>query len=209
MSLATQTGKGTAVITGASTGIGAVYASRLARMGYDLIIIARNHNRLNQMASHITADTARSVEVLAADLGDAQQLAAVEKKLRSDASITLLVNNAGVGTHTPLLSSDVDQMQAMINLNVVALTRLTYSVVLVLSREVWVPSPIFHRLSALRRNCLTACTAAQRPLFWPSVSHSIMNSLKRAFTFRPCCRERQQHRSGTTAVYPLNNSISQ
>ena len=129
MSVATQPGKGTAVITGASTGIGAVYASRLARMGYDLIIIARNHNRLNQMASHITADTARNVEVLATDLGDAQQLAALEKKLRADASITLLVNNAGVGTHTPLLSSDVDQMQAMINLNVVALTRLTYSVV--------------------------------------------------------------------------------
>jgi len=129
MSLTTNPGKGTAVITGASKGIGAVYASRLAHMGYDLIIIARNHNRLNQMASHITADTARSVEVLAADLGDTQQLAAVERKLRADASITLLVNNAGVGTHTPLLSSDVDQMQAMINLNVVALTRLTYSVV--------------------------------------------------------------------------------
>lgn len=129
MSLATQSAKGTAVITGASTGIGAIYASRLARIGYDLIIIARNHHRLNQMASHITADTARNVEVLAADLGDAQQLAAVERRLRDDASITLLVNNAGVGTHTPLLTSDVDQMQAMINLNVVALTRLTYSVV--------------------------------------------------------------------------------
>lgn len=95
MSVATQPGKGTAVITGASTGIGAVYASRLARMGYDLTIIARNHNRLNQMASHITADTARNVEVLATDLGDAQQLAALEKKLRADDSITLLVNNAG------------------------------------------------------------------------------------------------------------------
>ena len=92
MSLATQPGKGTAVITGASTGIGAVYASRLARMGYDLIIIARNHNLLNQMASHITADTARNVEVVTTDLGDAQQLAALEKKLRADASITLLVN---------------------------------------------------------------------------------------------------------------------
>lgn len=81
------------------------------------------------MASHITADTARNVEVVAADLGDAEQLNALEKKLRDDASITLLVNNAGTGTHTPLLSSDVDQMQAMINLNVVALTRLTYAVV--------------------------------------------------------------------------------
>ena len=67
--------------------------------------------------------------MVAADLGDAEQLNALEKKLRDDASITLLVNNAGTGTHTPLLSSDVDQMQAMINLNVVALTRLTYAVV--------------------------------------------------------------------------------
>jgi short-subunit dehydrogenase len=81
MNIATQPGKGTAVITGASTGIGAIYANRLARMGYDLIIIARNHNRLNQMASHITADTARNVE-LAADLGDAQQLAPGEKTAR-------------------------------------------------------------------------------------------------------------------------------
>jgi len=129
MTIATQPHKGTAVITGASTGIGAIYANRLARMGYDLIIVARNHNRLNQMASHITADTARNVEAVAADLNDAQQLQALEAKLREDASITLLVNNAGVGTHTPLLSSDVDQMEAMINLNVTALTRLTYAVV--------------------------------------------------------------------------------
>lgn len=129
MTIATQPHKGTAVITGASTGIGAIYANRLARMGYDLIIVARNQNRLNQMASHITADTARNVEAVAADLNDAQQLRALEAKLREDASITLLVNNAGVGTHTPLLSSDVDQMEAMINLNVTALTRLTYAVV--------------------------------------------------------------------------------
>ncbi|WP_038904659.1 SDR family NAD(P)-dependent oxidoreductase [Dickeya zeae] len=129
MTFATQPSKGTAVITGASTGIGSVYANRLAHMGYDLIIVARNHNRLNQMASRITADTARNVEVVAADLGDAQQLALLERKLRDDASITLLVNNAGMGTHTPLLSSDVDHMQTMINLNVTALTRLTYAVV--------------------------------------------------------------------------------
>ncbi|SCC27943.1 SDR family NAD(P)-dependent oxidoreductase [Kosakonia oryziphila] len=129
MNIATQHHKGTAVITGASTGIGAIYANRLARMGYDLIIIARNHNRLNRMASHITADTSRNVEAIAADLNDPQQLRALEARLREDASITLLVNNAGVGTHTPLLSSEVDRMEVMINLNVTALTRLTYAVV--------------------------------------------------------------------------------
>ena len=129
MNIATQHHKGTAVITGASTGIGAIYANRLARMGYDLIIVARNHNRLNQMASHITADTSRNVEAIASDLNDPQQLRALEARLREDASITLLVNNAGVGTHTPLLGSEIDRMEAMINLNVTALTRLTYAVV--------------------------------------------------------------------------------
>lgn len=129
MSHSTHTSRGTAVITGASTGMGAIYAGRLARMGYDLIIVARNHNRLNQIASHITADTSRSVEVVAADLNDSAQLAALEEKIRQDASITLLVNNAGIGTHTPLLESDVDRMEAMIGLNITALTRLTYAVV--------------------------------------------------------------------------------
>lgn len=121
--------KGTAVVTGASTGMGALYAAKLAKMGYDLVIVARNHNRLNQMASQITADSERNVEVVAADLNDSGQLAALENRLRNDASITLLVNNAGIGTHTQLIDSDVERMTAMINLNVVALTRLTYSVV--------------------------------------------------------------------------------
>jgi uncharacterized protein len=121
--------KGTAVVTGASTGMGALYAARLARMGYDLIMVARNHNRLNQLASHITADTERTVEAVAVDLNDAHQLVSLEEKLRGDASITLLVNNAGMGTHTALLDSDVEQMNTMINLNVTALTRLTYAVV--------------------------------------------------------------------------------
>ncbi|UQY45775.1 SDR family NAD(P)-dependent oxidoreductase [Mixta hanseatica] len=129
MTQQTQKDRGTAVVTGASTGMGALYAARLARMGYDLIIVARNHNRLNQLAEHITTDSGRSVEVVAADLADLTQLAAVEEKLRQDASITLLVNNAGIGTHLPLLQSEADKMTAMINLNVIALTRLTYAVV--------------------------------------------------------------------------------
>ncbi|MFP7009807.1 SDR family NAD(P)-dependent oxidoreductase [Klebsiella variicola] len=129
MNTMSEPAKGTAVVTGASTGMGALYAAKLARMGYDLIIVARNHNRLNQMASHITADSERNVEVVAADLNDSGQLAALENRLRNDASITLLVNNAGIGTHTPLVDSDVEKMTAMINLNVVALTRLTYAVV--------------------------------------------------------------------------------
>ncbi|WP_025599333.1 SDR family NAD(P)-dependent oxidoreductase [Burkholderia sp. WSM2230] len=125
----TEAYKGTALITGASSGIGAIYADRLAKRGYDLILVARNRERLAALSTRITSETRRSVEILDADLNDKAGLAAVEAKLKQDASITLLVNNAGVGTHTPLLDSDVDAMQRMIDLNVSALTRLTYAAV--------------------------------------------------------------------------------
>jgi short-subunit dehydrogenase len=125
----TQHHQGTALITGASSGIGAVYAHRLARRGYDLILVARNHDRLRNLAEHLTTQTRQVVEVLAADLCTASDLATVEAKLREDASITLLVNNAGVGTHTPLLDSDVERMTRMIDLNVTAVTRLAYAAV--------------------------------------------------------------------------------
>jgi uncharacterized protein len=120
---------GTALITGASTGIGATYADRLARRGYDLILVARNRERLDTLARRITNETQRSVEVLPADLNDRADLARVENKLRSDASITMLVNNAGTAAVTPLASSNVDQLQSMIELNVTALMRLTAAAV--------------------------------------------------------------------------------
>jgi short-subunit dehydrogenase len=125
----TEAYKGTALITGASSGMGAIYADRLARRGYDLVLVARSRERLAALSSRITTETRRSVEILDADLGDKAGLAAVEAKLKQDASITLLVNNAGVGTHTPLVDSDVDAMQRLIDLNVSALTRLTYAAV--------------------------------------------------------------------------------
>ncbi|AWM28376.1 SDR family NAD(P)-dependent oxidoreductase [Sinorhizobium fredii] len=125
----TQHSKGTALITGASSGIGAIYADRLARRGYDLILVARNSARLNELAKRLTDETGRAVEVVAADLGNKADLGRVEQILQADASITLLVNNAGVGATAPLLASDVDKMEEMIALNVTALTRLTYAAV--------------------------------------------------------------------------------
>ena len=125
----TQTHRGTALITGASSGIGALYADRLARRGYDLVLVARNRERLNALAQDIGNRSGRAVEVFPADLGDPAALARVEAKLRSDASITLLVNNAGIGTHTPLLASDVDAMTRMVALNVTAPMRLSYAAV--------------------------------------------------------------------------------
>ena len=120
---------GTALITGASTGIGALYADRLARRGFDLILVARNRERLDQLARRISDETRRLVDVIPADLNDAADLARIESRLKADASVTLLVNNAGVGATTPLLGSDVDKMDAMIRLNITALTRLAYAAV--------------------------------------------------------------------------------
>jgi short-subunit dehydrogenase len=119
--------KGVAVVTGASSGIGAVYADRLARRGYDLILVARRAERLIELAGRLAAETGRSVETLTADLNDPAGLARVETRLRTDPRITLLVNNAGVGATAPLLDADVDEMTKLIALNTVAPTRLTYA----------------------------------------------------------------------------------
>lgn len=125
--MVTQVSPGTALITGASSGIGAVYAERLARRGYDLVLVARNRKRLEALADRISAQTHRYVEIIQADLGHSPDLARVEDKLRTDTRITLLVNNAGLGATAPLLNSDVEKMDEMVALNVRALMRLTYA----------------------------------------------------------------------------------
>jgi short-subunit dehydrogenase len=118
---------GTALVTGASSGIGAIYAERLARRGYNLILVARNRDRLEGLANRLTNETGRCIEIVTADLGSKADLARVEAVLRTDASITMLVNNAGVGATAPLLDSDIAKMDELIALNVGALTRLTYA----------------------------------------------------------------------------------
>lgn len=120
---------GTAVVTGASSGIGAVYADRLARRGYDLVLVARSADKLAEVAGRISAKTGRKVDILPADLANASDLARVEAFLGETPDITLLVNNAGLGGTLKLVDSDVDQMTSLIALNVTALTRLTYAIV--------------------------------------------------------------------------------
>ena len=118
---------GTALVTGASSGIGAVYADRLAKRGYDLILVARSGERLRALAARIVSETGRSVRPLVADLGKKAELAKVEAVLRDDPNVAMLVNNAGTAAVTPLLNSNIDEMEAMIALNVTALTRLAYA----------------------------------------------------------------------------------
>ena len=123
----TTNSKGTALVTGASSGIGAIYADRLARRGHDLVLVARSRDKLDALARRIADETGRGVETVAADLNDKADLKGVEDILRENQSITTLVNNAGFGAAAPLLAADVEQMAAMISLNVTALTRLTYA----------------------------------------------------------------------------------
>src|ERR1700760_4201593 len=107
MTSSTSSPKGTALITGASAGIGAIYADRLAKRGYDLILVARNADRLNALATRLTAETGRSVSTIAADLNDRAGLSKIENLLRDDKSITVLVNNAGVGSVASVLDGNV------------------------------------------------------------------------------------------------------
>jgi short-subunit dehydrogenase len=123
--MTTQSTQGTALITGASSGIGAVYADRLAHRGYDLILVARDEKRLTELAASLTSKTGRKVDILPADLTLKADLLRVEDRLRSDKSITALVNNAGFGATSKLVDSKIDDLENMILLNVTALTRLT------------------------------------------------------------------------------------
>ncbi|HEY2685096.1 MAG TPA: SDR family oxidoreductase [Steroidobacteraceae bacterium] len=118
---------GTALITGASSGIGAVYAERLARRGHDLVLVARNTGKLESLAGTLAKSTGRRVEVLSADLSNTGEVKRVAEFLQSRRDISLLVNNAGVGAGSPLLEADIDAMESMIALNTTAVTRLAYA----------------------------------------------------------------------------------
>jgi uncharacterized protein len=121
--MSASSSKGTALITGASTGIGAVYADRLARRGYDLILVARSQEKLSEVAARLEA-TGRRVETMAADLTRKEDVQRVAARLSTDATITALVNNAGTASVGKFLDSNIDELELMINLNVTALTRL-------------------------------------------------------------------------------------
>ncbi|CAM2151116.1 SDR family oxidoreductase [Pararobbsia alpina] len=120
--------KGTAVITGASTGIGATYADRLARRGYDLILVARNGQRLDAVAARLRSETGRTVQTIVADLTKRSDLEKVEHVLRTDATVSVLVNNAGTASLAPLGTADIDKLNSEIELNIVVPTRLSHAV---------------------------------------------------------------------------------
>jgi hypothetical protein len=112
-------------VTGASVGLGAAFARRLARDGYDLRLVARNRRQLEHLAAELHEAHGVRAEAVPADLTDAAALREVERALAHDAHLELLVNNAGFGTNGAFAALDADREEDEIRLNVVALTRLT------------------------------------------------------------------------------------
>jgi short-subunit dehydrogenase len=119
----------TVLITGASAGIGATYADRFARRGHDLVLVARDKLRLDSLAARLHADYGVAVDILPADLTDAADLAHVETRLREDARIGILVNNAGAVTGGGFSNPDLDAQENLIRLNVTSVVRLAGTVI--------------------------------------------------------------------------------
>ena len=117
----------TILITGASDGIGAVYADRFAKRGANLILVARRVDKLEALAAQLR-QTGVGVEVIAADLAKADDLGRIEARLRDDDAITALINNAGIAAEQSFVETDPDYLSGMIALNIVAVTRLSRAI---------------------------------------------------------------------------------
>jgi short-subunit dehydrogenase len=116
---------GTAIVTGASSGIGKVYANRLAARGYDLVLVARRQDRLMQIAKELEQRFSVAAEALVADLSTADGIAMVAQRLSDDAQVSLLVNNAGFSALRPLTQTPNDTIESMIGVNISAVTALS------------------------------------------------------------------------------------
>ena len=123
-----MTTQSSVLITGASSGIGATYAERFARRGHDLVLVARDNARLQTLAAHLCQEHGVAVDVVQADLTCTRDLEAVEARLREDATIGILINNAGVAQAGSFLEQTAQSLSDLITLNTTALTRLASAI---------------------------------------------------------------------------------
>lgn len=121
--------KKVALVTGASSGIGAVYADRLAARGYDLILVARRADRLEALCARVSKAHGIKAEPIVADLTKDQDLARIETVLSTNGDLRILVNNAGLARLAPAAQMPANDVASQIALNITALTRLTQAVV--------------------------------------------------------------------------------
>lgn len=118
----------TALITGPTAGIGASFAHQLARRGHDLVLVARDEQRLSSLAAELEREYGVAAEVLVADLSDRAALARVEARVADpDRPVDLLVNNAGFGLKAPFLENSVEDEQRMLDVLVTAVLRLSHA----------------------------------------------------------------------------------
>jgi short-subunit dehydrogenase len=128
--------RGTALVTGATAGIGRAFAHHLAARGHDLVIVARDERRLAEEADRLRASYGVAVEVLPADLTDREQLARVEARVGDrERPVDLLVNNAGFGLKERFVDNDVEEEQAMLDILVVAVMRLSHAALRAMSER--------------------------------------------------------------------------
>jgi short-subunit dehydrogenase len=200
--MSTGSGSRRALVTGASSGIGAAFAQRLAQEGFDLIVVARRRQRLEALAESLRHDAGVEVDVSATDLTDPDQLSELETVIAEDAALELLVNNAGFGGYRPFVELDPDVAEALIRVHVLTLTRLTRAalpgmvekgrgaVVNVASLLAFTgsipPQPLPHR----------ATYAAAKAYMSPSPRRSPTNSMAPACGFR--CSARVWSRPNST-----------
>ncbi|WP_330206166.1 SDR family NAD(P)-dependent oxidoreductase [Pseudomonas sp. AM14(2022)] len=118
----------TVLITGASTGIGAVYAERFAQRGHDLVLVARDQARLDTLAARLRSEHDVTVDVIPADLTQLADLSTVENRLRDDARIGILVNNAGAALSGNFIDQSTDSVAQLVALNTTALVRLASAI---------------------------------------------------------------------------------
>ncbi|WP_175108126.1 SDR family NAD(P)-dependent oxidoreductase [Pararobbsia alpina] len=116
------------LITGASAGIGAMYADRFARRGHSLVLVARDRDRMEAIAERLRREAGVTVDILPADLTNSAELAQVEARWRDDEHIGILVNNAGASVAGSFADQSPDDLAALISLNTTALTRLASAV---------------------------------------------------------------------------------
>ncbi|MDU7367872.1 MAG: SDR family NAD(P)-dependent oxidoreductase, partial [Acinetobacter baumannii] len=116
------------LITGASSGIGAVYADRFAQRGYHLILVARDLQRLNNLAQQLIQTYQVGVEVIQADLTQDQDISRVEQILQQDTGIEILVNNAGMSLNGAFSQQDLKNIEQLLTLNIMAVVRLSHAI---------------------------------------------------------------------------------
>jgi short-subunit dehydrogenase len=121
-----QNKPGTALITGTSSGIGEAFARKLAAQGYDLVLVARRKNRLEDLAQELKHNDAVTVRIIVADLANEQDMTRVENHIRKTEDLNMLINNAGFGTPGAFADIAIEKTINMINVHVIASTRFTW-----------------------------------------------------------------------------------